>query len=649
MTVPLQSLIVTTKNHVDIGFTASEAKVLHDACRWLLPTAAVQFKKMREAGEPMTWCVPAAIATLALEWLEGAALRDVEQGFAAGDLAWHALPFTTHTELLDESLIEALTGMARRLDERFGFKTTCAKLTDVPSHTIGIVGPLARAGIQCLHIGVNWMSPSPDIPLLSRWRDYHGNELVLKLEPKGYGGEIRLPNEAGALLWNLVGDNMEVPSEADLRATMASLRTQHPNATVRGGRPEDWAGLDLLDRAADLPVVSVDLGDSWIFGTGSDPWKMQRYRELARLRREWLAAHRLAPASKVWIHFDRALLSVAEHTWGGAVAAWSHHNRTHWNNVDFAWIRSRGCWTGLAASWQEKRDHLDNALQALAGDPALLAEAREACAACVPQPFDPNGWTPMAVDEAQNVDGTVVKLDSRGAVISLHDGEERIRGASGLLRYQTFDAADCRRAVAEYSTFQAEWLLEEFAKMGLEGTEAVSKMWEPRVLSTWRRGHSLAVVITFPEEAVTKAGAPRSVTLTYTIGRGRLEGRVDWFGKYPTRLPEVVWWSFEPLVADPRQWRLDKSGHWIDPCSIPMGGGRWLHGVQSGAKNGHVRLLTRDAHLLAVGEPMLYRFPRAEVDPAKGLHLNLVNNLWGTNFPQWCGDDLAFRTALVWT
>ena len=101
-------------------------------------------------------------------------------------------------------------------------------------------------------------------------------------------------------------------------------------------------------------------------------------------------------------------------------------------------------------------------------------------------------------------------------------------------------------------------------------------------------------------------------------------------------------------MADARAWRLDKSGTWIDPNVIPQGGGRWLHGVQRGAQNGSVELVTPDAHLLAVGEPMLYRFPDRMLDPTGGLHLCLVNNCWGTNFPQWCGDDLVFRAALVW-
>jgi hypothetical protein len=176
----------------------------------------------------------------------------------------------------------------------------------------------------------------------------------------------------------------------------------------------------------------------------------------------------------------------------------------------------------------------------------------------------------------------------------------------------------------------------------------VSRWWEPKVIACWRRDDALTLELAFDPAAVAEAGAPGRVLLRYRVAAGRLDCRVDWFDKHPTRLPEALWWTFQPVVTDPRAWRLDKSGLWVDPFTVPKKGGRWLHGVQRGAKNGAVELQTRDAHLLAVGEPLLYRFPDRELDPTDGLHLNLVNNCWGTNFPQWCGDDLAFRAALEW-
>jgi hypothetical protein len=30
-----------------------------------------------------------------------------------------------------------------------------------------------------------------------------------------------------------------------------------------------------------------------------------------------------------------------------------------------------------------------------------------------------------------------------------------------------------------------------------------------------------------------------------------------------------------------------------------------------------------------------------------GVHLNLYNNAWGTNYPQWCGGDWMYRFTVT--
>ena len=648
---PITSVTVCTKNHLDVGFTECEAKVLHDACRWMMPVAARQAAGMRrdkDAGE-MVWTVPAFLAEYALEILRGDDLKVVEAGFAEGDLAWHALPFTTHTELLDADLLDAATAVSQRLDARFGKRTRCAKMTDVPGHTLGLVTALARAGVDFLHVGVNFMSAKPELPELFRWRDGLGNEIVVACHGS-YGGTVQLPGDDRLLYWDMVGDNMEVPTVADCRARFAGLRAEYPGAVVRAGRADDWAGSDVKARAATLPVVTGEIGDSWIFGTGSDPWKTARFRALTRLRREWLQAKRLVPGARTLVAFDRQMLMVAEHTWGQAVAGSTHHDEVHWDNADFARIRRRGCWRSMEASWQEQRDHVDLAVAALE-DAQLRAEAQAACDACAPVAADRATWDAIDLAKPFPIGGAQVHLDRRGAIVSLvAGGIERVAagGALGLFHYKSYDDGDCRRFVAEYCKITGEFLLAEFTKSGLTRSSATSKRWDPSVVAAWRHGDTIAVDLVFAEAVVKNAGAPRRATATFAFSAHGVECRLTWWDKHPTRLPESLWWTFQPAVADAKGWRIDKSGTWIDPTDTVARGGRWLHAVQSGARNGAVRLVTRDAHLMAVGEPLLYAFPNRQIDPAGGLHLNLVNNLWGTNFPQYCGDDLAFRASLTW-
>ncbi len=663
--MPVRRVVQVYKNHLDVGFTEMAAKVTHDAIHWMMGVAADTARRLREerGKRSFVWTVPAWLAHEALEILDGDALRKIERALAEGDISWHALPFTTHTELMDEELCAFGCELSRRLDRRFGIITRAAKLTDVPGHTRGLVGVLARCGIEFLHIGVNPMSPSPVVPPAFRWRDALGNELVVAYEP-GYANAVRLPGDDQVLQWRFVGDNMEVPSTHDIRADIADAEARYPGAEIVAGRMDDWAA-GIVARAAGLPVVELEIGDSWIHGTGTDPRKTTRFRALQRLRTDWLRDGRLARDGAAWLGFSKNMLLVPEHTWGVSFSGHTHHDRTHWDNGDFARVRHRGCFRGAEASWQEQRDYLELAVEAL--EPPLKAEAEAALLALSPAMTNTNAWQVIDPGAGIHAGDWRMRLDAaHGGVSSLigADGADRVAPGGHLarLRYQTFDDADCRRFVAQYCTGTGEWLLEEFTKLGLKGTTAVSRWWDPMVASVRRRDAAdrveIAIGLRFAEAAVELAGAPAEAQLLISLPLsnsrtcGRMDARVAWTGKGATRLPEAMWWSFQPRVADPSRWRFEKLGQLVDPTAVAARGGRPLHGVGRGALNDDGRerleLLTPDAHLIAPGRPQLYEFTDEHPDLAGGLHLNLVNNLWGTNFPMWCGDDLAFRASLAW-
>src|SRR5246127_2068166 len=102
----------------------------------------------------------------------------MEKAIAEGDMAWHALPFTFQSEMLDASMIAGSIGLSQTLDRRFGRTTTGAKMTDVPGHTRGLIGPLAAQGVKFLDIGVNDASTPAELPPLFVWKDSRGAALV---------------------------------------------------------------------------------------------------------------------------------------------------------------------------------------------------------------------------------------------------------------------------------------------------------------------------------------------------------------------------------------------------------------------------------------------------------------------------------------
>jgi hypothetical protein len=68
--------------------------------------------------------------------------------------------------------------------------------------------------------------------------------------------------------------------------------------------------------------------------------------------------------------------------------------------------------------------------------------------------------------------------------------------------------------------------------------------------------------------------------------------------------------------------------------------------VRYAAADGRVEVVPLDSPLLSIGERKLLRFDGRFADPAGGLHFNLYNNIWGTNFPLWYGEDGRTRFRL---
>ena len=61
---------------------------------------------------------------------------------------------------------------------------------------------------------------------------------------------------------------------------------------------------------------------------------------------------------------------------------------------------------------------------------------------------------------------------------------------------------------------------------------------------------------------------------------------------------------------------------------------------------GSFSIETLDAPVVALGEKSAIYYSPAQPDIAKGLHFNLFNNAWGTNYVQWFGEDTRFRFVL---
>lgn len=90
----------------------------------------------------------------------------------------------------------------------------------------------------------------------------------------------------------------------------------------------------------------------------------------------------------------------------------------------------------------------------------------------------------------------------------------------------------------------------------------------------------------------------------------------------------------------------------VSPYDVVANGSRHLHAIQNGVvyeggEDGVLAIESLDAALVAPGDiDHLLDFTNDQPDCEDGMHFNLYNNLWGTAFPQYYGEDAMFRFSL---
>lgn len=655
----MTTLHLVFKTHLDIGFTDYAANVVQTYFKKFIPQAVALAARTRGQAQSFRWTTGAWLIYEYLEQATPAERAAMEQAIEAGDIHWHALPFTTHTELLDASLWRFGLSLSQRLDQRFGRHTIAAKLTDVPGHTRALVPLLAEAGVRLLHIGVNEASSVPDVPSAFVWRDQNTQTEVMVIYHHAYGGVVTIPGLDDVLALVFTGDNQGPPSTSMVSESYQMLTAQNPGVTVVASTLDAFAQ-QMESVRNRLPVITSEIGDTWIHGVGTDPTKLSRYRELARLRRDWLTRP-LSDDERVRIdRFSRHLILVPEHTWG--MDEKTHlPDHTHYLPAELAALRQTEMAQRFEASWTEQRAYIDTALAALDGSP-LAAEAEARLATLIPQLPTADDLFPLQSELTLQNSRFALRFNAAsGALEQLTDLSTRTVWVDAghplaLLRYELFGQADYERHWLQYNRNRdnpvvVEWGREDFTKPGIPTKEHAA--WLPSLTSAHQPSAERALlVLAYPPEA-TRFGAPHRLTLEYTLHDDRIEIVLQWFEKPANRLPEALWLSFQPITTNENGWRFEKIGQLIDPRDVVSRGARTLHAIdQRVTYNDDSRtfeLTSLDAVLVAPGQSSLLNFHNQVPDLRNGVHVNLYNNVWGTNFPMWFGEDARFRFTLRFT
>jgi hypothetical protein len=656
---------VIFKTHLDVGFTDLSSKVEERYIREFIPGAIEVAEQLRAGGGEEryvwttgSWIIAAYLAQAAPEMRE-----KLEAAIRRGDIAWNGVPYTFDSETMTGDFFATALRLSQKLDARFGKKTIAAKMTDVPGHTRSMVSPLCDAGIRLLHVGVNSASTVPEVPPACRWRNTDGKEIILMYQGS-YGEDMVLPGGETVMAIRFTGDNLGPHTVEQVKAIYARLRQKYPGATIVASTLNAVAE-EMMAVAAQLPVITSEIGDTWIHGCGSSPVMMAQFRALLRLYADWMRTGRLDPESDLAVDFAIRLGLIAEHTWGGDVKMFL----IDWDQADMdafratrsvpfhtahdLWIQklatfnkaydmdgfnaSRNSWgfLFLEESWREKASHIDRAIALLPEN--LQSEARTVVNAIGTVPAK----SITTHDRAKEIDGNgAISIDRNGVKIR-----------AGEIAYQTFSARDYDNFHKAYLRVPHWWAVADFGKPGLEDSNIQSAVLTARAthIATGKHGKDKRIDcrLAFPDSpAVDSSVFPEQINMQYIVKKdGSVDMTVSFVNKPAVRAPEAWWVSFVP--SEVVSVFAEKMGGRVDVLDVVKGGNRQMHGIDSYVDivtgKGTFRITSLDAPLVAVGERNALNYSVELPDLSRGIHFCLFNNLWGTNYAMWWGGSIDCR------
>ena len=632
----VDKVYVVFKTHLDVGFTDLSSVVTQRYITEFIPKALDVSEKLRaeNASEKYVWTTGAWLIWKYLHTASPEEVKRLEEAIGRGDIVWNSVPYTVESESMNLDLFETSLLLSHKLDEKYGKKTIAAKMTDVPGHTRSIVSPMSRAGIRFLHIGVNPACPIPNVPEFCRWRDTDGSELILVYQ-QDYGSENILPGGKAVISINFTGDNHGPHSYEKVKEIYADLHKRYPNARLVACSFNEIAE-ELIVMQDQLPVVTSEIGDTWIYGYGSAPIRMAKFRALSELYSQWLREKKIDKNSDAALDFVLELGLIAEHTQGVDVKTHLHN----WDKYDmdlFLPARATAPFRKAEASWKELDDYIYNAIQYLPQhlQAEALAEMKK-----IDQPV-----VPIFTEKAQSVSST----PWRAAV--LKKGALKLEGLS----YQMYDAADYKQYLDNYLRAHYGWALADIGKPGLDKSKAVSVSLSAQTIKQEvrkeKKGIRTVSELVFQNEGkVDQRVLPEKMyidVLDYKNGK-KAEVTLTIKGKPAVRLPEAYWLSF--TTDDILSIVAEKVGGRVDLLDVVEKGNRQQHGIDRYVdlitSNGTIRIWSETAFLVNVGEARGINYSLEYPDKKGGIHFNLSNNLWNTNFRMWNEGSLTYRFTI---
>lgn len=673
----MKKVYVVSKTHLDLGFTDYAENIRRKYIDEFIPQAISLANTVNtETHKNFVWTTGSWIIKEALLYSTEEQKEKLIAALKKGNIVPHAMPFTTHTELLDEDTLNYGLSIVDGIDEIRGRKTVAAKMTDVPGHTKTIVPLLAKRGIKLLHIGVNGASAVPQVPECFLWKC--GKDEIIVIYSGDYGGAFKCDLLDEVLYFDHTLDNHGAPSPEKVLAKLDKIKEEFTGYEIEASTLDDYT--EILWGVRDkLPVIENEIGDTWIHGSASDPYKSAALRQLMNLKRKWLSGGTMDRNTEEYIGFSDNLLCVAEHTCGMDVktyfADYEHYLKPQFQKArkrdkiivkhpfrDFPYnilniinkIRYTSSYSIIEKSWQEQRDYIIKAVDCL--NDAHKKEAETALSSLLPEK--------SCEFKGEKLNGTVsafgfsFEINTFGGIGRLClNGQEIIKNNnSPFFEFRSYTSKDYGFWFKNYTRDfdkNSGWSYPDFGRPLLkcfdgkypEGSFYYSM--ENAFVTKDESTVKVSVNLKSDAELCEKTGAPRCVQTVYTLNENGLSFDVAWYGKDASRLTEAI---FLHLYPNTDEISLVKIGSEVDYKSVVSMGGKNLHAVEkckfaSGA--GEFELINRHSPLISIGKGKILEYDNKIESIEDGISYVLYDNVWGTNFPQWYEDNARFSFEIV--
>ena len=660
----VRKIILVFKTHFDIGFTDLAENVIHSYGSAMLREVIETCSATENLGKlRYVWTMPAWPLWYICSHCDPELKPELDRLIGSGQIVWHGLPFTSHTDFsVPEEYAEGFR-YAKELADRYGKPMPiAAKMTDVPGHGLMLPDILSQAGIRFLHLGCNEFATPPDVPPLFFWQGPGGGKVLTMYSKGGYGTGLLPPKDWPYPVWMAMmhtHDNCG-PQSAGLILEMAGkAQAAYPDADIVCGTMDDFCREMEKCDLSQVPVIRKDLADTWIHGVGSYPAEvslMRECRERARklhsryFERLLSGAGEIPELEELWGRYYDAAALFTEHTWGADVKTWLGPDRVY-EKDEFLSAKKTEPYQFMERSWQEQRNRVQAAAEALNRIDGLLGSEPDT--------------HPQAQEDSlrTEVRGGTLTVENRRYRLTLNTASGKIlrvcdRSLDAVIlegkdegvfsyRYDRYGLPDVTEFLRSYGYHFTTWGIQDYGRENYPdcGHETCFP-----AFAQWEVQGNLLHLLYLTQGSGDAYGDARSIRLSIEFREDALLITITLEDKQETPFIESgsLIFPFRGKVS----YRIGKPGGVIDPeKDIQNLGNHALFNLERQVtvqtERGNISICSLDAPLFGIGSPGVYEYRKAfGEDRPPALYFDLFNNMWGTNFPQWIGGSFRFRFLL---